>query len=77
MKVTFVAANNGKIELYNSVDTLISAVSTVEDLATVIRTWNLDFSESFASSSMDFASEYGFRTNDEAYNMLHRALETV
>lgn len=75
MQVTFISANNGKIELYNGVDALITACSTAEDLATVIRTWNLDFSNAYASSSMDFASEYGFGTDDEARNVLMTALE--
>jgi len=75
MKVTFISANDGKIELYNSVDTLITACSTVEDLVTVIRTWNLDFSGAYGSSSLDFSSEYGFPTDSAAYEMLTTALE--
>lgn len=75
MQVEFISANDGKIELYSDVDTLITSCSTAEDLATAIRTWNLDFSNTYASSSMDFASEYGFSNNDEARNILMTALE--
>ena len=76
-KVRFIAANNGALELYRDVEDLIIASSDSLELAVAIQGLGLDFSEAYASSSMDFASEYGFLNDSAAYDLLTQALERV
>ena len=71
--VTFIAANEGKIELYADVDTMIIATSDVNELAEALKT--LDISGAAGSSSLDFADEYGFDTYHGAIDLLTAALE--
>jgi len=74
-QVTFIAANDGKIELFAGLDDLIVATGDVNELATALK--SLDISGAAASSSMDFADEYGFNTYHGAIDLLTSALETV
>ena len=71
--VTFIAANEGKIELFDDVDSMIIATGDVNELAEALKT--LDLRDAAASSSMDFADEYGFATHSGAYDLLTAALE--
>jgi len=71
--VTFIAANEGKIELFDDVDSMIIATGDVNELAEALKT--LDLRDAMASSSMDFADEYGFDTYHGAYDLLTAALE--
>jgi hypothetical protein len=77
MKVTFLSAKDGKVELYSGVDNLVAVAGSAEILAATIRELKLDLSDAYASSSMDFASEYGFGSDGMAWNMVECALETV
>ena len=71
--VTFIAANEGKIELFLDADTPIVSTGDVAELAEALKT--LDVRNAAASSSMDFADEYGFDTYHGAYDLLTAALE--
>lgn len=73
-KIDFIYADGGKVCL-GSGSEMVVACDNSEDLAAAIRILNLDLSGAFASSSMDFASEYGFTTNDGAYDILFNAVE--
>jgi hypothetical protein len=77
MNVNFISANDGKIELYDSVDNLIIASGDYLELAVAINGLNLDLTNAYASSSMDFADEYGFATHSGAYDLLTMALEAA
>ena len=75
IKVTFLNAKNGKVELYSGIDNLIAVAGDSEVLAATIRELNLDFSEAYASSSMDHANEYGFPFRSAAWSIVENALE--
>ena len=74
----FIAANEGKIEIFDlASDKLIIASDDALELAVAIDGLNLDVQNAAASSSMDFADEYGFATYDGAYKLLTSAMERV
>ena len=79
-KINFVSATNGYIELsWGSPfeDTRDSFTSNdVNALANQIKERGLDETASF-SSSMDFAKEHGFRTDDGAKNLYKNALGLI
>jgi len=71
--VTFISADEGKIKLFGGLDDLIIESGDVNELAEALKT--LDLRDAAASSSMDFADEYGFDTHHGAYDLLTAALE--
>jgi hypothetical protein len=77
MFVNFLAARDGKVELYTGIDMLLGKFSSTEELVEFMKTTPLDFSRAYASSSMDFASEYGFDSDGMAWNLIECALETA
>ncbi len=77
MFVNFIAAKDGKIELYTGIDILLGKFSSSEDLVEFMKTTPLDFSRAYASSSMNHASEYGFGSDGMAWNIVETALETA
>ena len=76
--IEFITAEEGKIVLFikdarrTSVPVCRSA--DVNELAAVLRKHGMD---AYHSSSMDFAAEYGFATNDEAHDILDAAVQQV
>jgi hypothetical protein len=50
--------------------------STAESVAYTLSTCGVA-NETYGSSSMDFASEYGFETNDGAMLLMKRAFELI
>ena len=73
--VTFIAANEGKIEFFADEYTPFLATNDVVVLAEALK--SMDLSGAAASSSMDFADEYGFDTYNGAYDLLNSAMERV
>tara|TARA_B100000029_G_scaffold397173_1_gene395380 strand:- start:497 stop:760 length:264 start_codon:yes stop_codon:yes gene_type:complete len=67
-KTIFVEANNGGIQLYVGPGNSIGTAKTAEALNELINKNNLSGSVHFGSS-MDFASEYGFKNNDGAFKL--------
>lgn len=74
MKVTFLAANEGTVEVTTSFG-MKMVFANAKQLAEVADT--LDFSDAYSSSSMDFASEYGFDTDSGAWEMVEAGLEAA
>jgi hypothetical protein len=76
MKVTFLNAKDGKIEITYTTKTGVSNTVVASDAMEVAMFAKfLDFSEAYCSSSMDFADEYGFVNGTAAWDMLHRGLD--
>jgi len=75
--IDFLNAKDGKVELYSGFKNLVATVGSVDEMVAAIRSLKLDFSGAYASSSMDFASEYGFGSDGMAWNLVENALETV
>lgn len=75
-KVTFLNAKDGKIEItYRKADGTHNTIAVGSHMEVAASAAYLDFSESYCSSSMDFADEYGFAFPSEAWSMLERGLE--
>ena len=71
-EITFISANEGKIEFYMD-NALVFASGDLDELARVMP--EMDLRDAMASSSMDFADEYGFATHSGAYDLLTQAIE--
>ena len=80
VKATFLAAKDGKIVITLENTEGLEPARTIEvessdDIAFLKDL--VDFSDAFASSSMDFANEYGFPYPSAAWDMLERGLEAA
>ena len=74
----FLEADNGGIAVYEGPGNRVDWAKNVLSLSTVIENWNLlDRDNVFFTSSMDFASEYGFKKNGDAWVMFDTALEMI
>ena len=73
--ISYLNANEGKIELKDiGTGEVFCASADANVLAEAIK--SLGVAETVLnSSSMDFASEYGFETNSAAWDTLYKALE--
>ena len=68
--INFVSANDAKIELFNK-DNLLASCSSVDEIVSAFE--NFGFNGGYFSSSMDFASEYGFDYDSQAVEMFEAA----
>ena len=75
-KIDFLDAHNGGIRMYAGVGNLKGWSKTAEGIAYTLKTCGIG-ETLMGSSSMDFASEEGFETDDGAMLLLKRALELV
>jgi len=62
--IDFISANNGKIEMFNNGD-FVATAETAKTIAYVLEMYGYDGSVA-TSSSIDFASEYGFENDEDA-----------
>jgi len=69
--INFIAAKNGNIELYAG-DKLVLASSKVSEISFCLACEGLSDGVSF-SSSMDFASEYGFADMNDALVLFNKS----
>ena len=74
-QVDFVSAHNGGIQMYSD-SGLVGWGNTAESVAYILNTKGIS-STVMASSSIDFASEEGFATNNGAKLLWEQALELV
>jgi len=74
VRAMFLAAKDGKIEVTLEGGQVLKIESS-EDVAFL--NGLVDFTTANCSSSMDFASEYGFQTNNGAWEMLEAGLEAL
>ena len=70
-KIDFISADNGKLELHMG-DKIKSSADPII-LADIMSKHGFDDTV-MASSSMDFASEYGFKTDDGAKKLYQNAM---
>ena len=73
-KINFIDAHGGGIRLYNGFDNLKGWSGTAKGIAYTLRTVGLA-ERCMASSSIDFASEYGFENDDAAIRLWNEALD--
>ena len=74
-KINYLAAHNGGIKMFSDTG-LKGWAKTAEGVAYTLKTVGIA-DQVFGSSSMDFAAEDGFKTNDGANLLLKRALELI
>ena len=76
MSVSYLAAHNGGIQMYSDTDGLVGYGKSPEMVAYVLTTKGMA-SAIYGGSSMDYASENGFASDDGASMLLKKALELV
>jgi len=74
MLIDFVGAQDGGLIFFGDAADPVGFGSTVEECALIIAKNGLA-SEVSGSSSMDFASEYGFESDDDAMFMFRNAIK--
>lgn len=74
--IKFVSANEGFIEMFSDADFCVARVNTKESIAKVIKMYGID-SSAYFSSSMDFASEEGFESDDSAKILFNEGVNLV
>lgn len=74
--IKFVSANEGFIELFAGADTCVARVNTKESIAKVIKMYGID-NGAYFTSSMDFASEEGFESDDSAKILFNEGVDLV
>ena len=72
-KINFLEATNGKIKV--SVGPATRTSGTVKGLVNILKKYGLG-STIQHSSSMDFANEYGFKNNSDAWNLWNLSVKT-
>ena len=73
-ETVFIGANNGGIEVYIGVGNKVGFAKTPKMLAYILDTKKI-FGEVMFTSSMDFATENGFDTDDGAKQFWNDAVE--
>ena len=73
-ETVFISANNGGIEVDIGVGNQVGFAKTPKMLAYILDTKKI-FGEVMFTSSMDFASENGFATDDGAKEFFNNAIE--
>ena len=74
MQIDFVGAQDGGLIFFGDAADPVGFGSTVEECANIIAKNGLANSVS-GSSSMDFASEYGFESDDDAHILYRNAIK--
>ena len=74
--IDYIDAHNGGIRMYVGTNNLKGWSMTAKGIAYTLKTCGLAETV-MHSSSMDFADEYGFKTNDEAWTMWDKAMEIL
>ena len=72
--IRFIAAHKGGVQMFSNPGELVAWGKTPEMIAYALRTKGAD-EIIMGSSSMDFASEYGFDNDGDAKLMLNSAVE--
>lgn len=72
-EINFIAAHNGGIQMFSD-EGIIAWGNTASMIAYVIKTKGIS-SNSFHSSSMDFADEEGFENQDDAWKLWNDGME--
>jgi len=77
-ETVFIGANNGGLEIYLGVGNLIAGnIQTAKTFKYVMDTYGIDIDEVkiYTTSSMDFATEYGFEDDDDARTLMEEGIK--
>ena len=73
--IDYISANNGNIQMFDGND-MVAEASTAKSICYFIQEFGLA-DNVFGSSSIDFASEYGFEADDYASELWNHGLKMV
>ena len=79
-ETVFIGANNGGLEVYLGVGNLIAGnIKTAKTLKYVMDTYGIDIDTTtiYTTSSMDFATEYGFEDDDDARVLMEEGFKLI
>lgn len=71
--IDYISANNGNIQMWDG-DYIVAEACTAKSIVYFLQENGFNEDGVYASSSMDFASEEGFETDDCAKNLWDEAL---
>ena len=79
-KTVFIGANNGGLEIFLGAGNLIAGnIQTAKTFKYVMDTYGIDTDNDtiYTTSSMDFATEYGFEDDDDARILMEQGIKLI
>jgi len=79
-KTVFIGANNGGLEIFLGAGNLIAGnIQTAKTFKYVMDTYGIDIVNDtiYTTSSMDFATEYGFEDDDDARILMEQGIKLI
>ena len=77
-KTVFIGANNGGLEIFLGAGNLVAGnIQTAKTFKYVMDTYGIDIVNDtiYTTSSMDFATEYGFEDDDDARTLMEEGIK--
>ena len=79
-KTVFIGANNGGLEIFLGAGNLVAGnIKTAKTFKYVMDTYDIDIVNDtiYTTSSMDFATEYGFEDDDDARILMEQGIKLI
>jgi len=79
-RTVFIGANNGGLEIFLGAGNLIAGnIQTAKTFKYVMDTYGIDIVNDtiYTTSSMDFATEYGFEDDDDARILMEQGIKLI
>ncbi|MFZ9006697.1 MAG: hypothetical protein ACO293_07960 [Nitrosopumilaceae archaeon] len=79
-KTVFIGANNGGLEIFLGAGNLVAGnIQTAKTFKYVMDTYGIDIVNDtiYTTSSMDFATEYGFEDDDDARILMEQGIKLI
>ena len=79
-KTVFIGANNGGLEIFLGAGNLVAGnIQTAKNFKYVMDTYGIDIVNDtiYTTSSMDFATEYGFEDDDDARILMEQGIKLI
>ena len=76
----FIGANNGGLEIFLGAGNLVAGnIKTAKTFKYVMDTYDIDIVNDtiYTTSSMDFATEYGFEDDDDARILMEQGIKLI
>ena len=79
-ETVFIGANNGGLEIFLGAGNLVAGnIKTAKTFKYVMDTYDIDIVNDtiYTTSSMDFATEYGFEDDDDARILMEQGIKLI
>ena len=78
-KTVFIGANNGGLEIFLGAGNLVAGnIQTAKTFKYVMDTYGIDIdNDTIYTTSMDFATEYGFEDDDDARVLMEEGFKLI